>query len=82
MYKLYFYKTKPEDVIKIEDEIAAKIAVYLDKLGYASGLSNYWTPELQEALKKYYLIENFDERIAPDGYIDKEVLKFMEKQAK
>ncbi|HHX95176.1 MAG TPA: DUF1028 domain-containing protein [Clostridia bacterium] len=82
LYKLYFYKTNPEDVIKIEDDVAVKIVACLDKLGYASGLPNYWTPELQEALKKYYLIENFDERIAPDGFIDSEVLKFMEKQAK
>jgi uncharacterized Ntn-hydrolase superfamily protein len=82
LYKLYFYKTNPEDVIKIEDDVAVKIVACLDKLCYASGLPNYWTPELQEALKKYYLIENFDERIAPDGFIDSEVLKFMEKQAK
>lgn len=81
LYRLYFYKTNPEDVLKIEGNVAEKIVACLDKLGYVKDVPKYWTPELQEALKKYYLIENFDERIAPDGFIDGEVLKFMEKHA-
>jgi uncharacterized Ntn-hydrolase superfamily protein len=81
LYKLYFYKTKPENILKIEGERAEKIVRALNKLGYFEGeYSGNWTAKHQEALKKYYLTENFDERIADDGYIDGEVLDFMMNQ--
>lgn len=82
LYKLYFYKTKPDDVLAIEGDVFAQIISSLKKLDYFNGTAEKWTPELQQALHKYYLIENFDERIAEDGYIDREVLKFMVNQAK
>ena len=47
----------------------------------AIGAPTAWSGELQEALHRYYLIENFDERIADDGFIDTEVLDFMRGQA-
>ncbi len=81
LYALYFYKTRPENLLKIEGERAEKIAGALNMLGYFKGeYQGGWTTENQEALKKYYLTENFDERIADDGYIDGEVLEFMMKQ--
>lgn len=52
-------------------------------MGYFQGeYPGSWSAQLQEALKKYYLTENFDERIADDGYIDSEVLGFMMNQVK
>ena len=82
LYMLYFSKTKPENILKIEGERAEKITRALNKLGYFQGeYPGGWSSALQEALKKYYLTENFDERIAGDGHIDSEVLDFMMNQA-
>lgn len=81
LYMLYFSRTKPENIVKIEGERAEEIVRALNKLGYFQGeYPGAWTGALQEALKKYYLTENFDERIADDGYIDSEVLDFMMSQ--
>lgn len=81
LYALYFYKTRPDNILKIEGDRAEKIVRALNKLGYFQGeYLGSWTVENQEALKKYYLTENFDERIAEDGYIDGEVLDFMMNQ--
>lgn len=82
LFKLYFYKTAPESILKIEGEVLTQIVTSLNKLDYCKDTPKQWTPKLQETLKKYYLIENFDERIAPNGFIDKEVLNFMLNQAK
>lgn len=83
LYALYFYKTKPENVLKIEEARAENIVAALNKLGYHDqAYSGTWTKPDQEALKKYYLTENFDERIAEDGFIDSEVLDFMMQQVK
>lgn len=95
LYKLYFYKTKPGDLLKIEGERAEIMVRTLRKLGYlpeSSPRENHmqestpggagWFAENQEALKRYCLTENFDERIAAEGYIDGEVLSFMLDQAK
>lgn len=81
LYMLYFSEMKPENILKIEGERAQKIVQALNKLEYFQGeYPGHWTAELQEALKKYYLTENFDDRIADDGHIDGEVLDFMMSQ--
>lgn len=83
LYMLYFSKTKPENILKIEGKRAEKITRALKKLGYFQGeYPGGWSTALQESLKKYYLTENFDERIADDGYIDGEVFDFMMDQMK
>lgn len=83
LYMLYFSRTRPENILAIEGERAEEIVRALKKLGYFQGeYPGSWSAQLQEALKKYYLTENFDERIADDGYIDSEVLGFMMNQVK
>ena len=81
LHTLYFSEMKPENILKIEGGRAEKIVGALRKLGYFQGdYSGSWGAEHQESLKRYYLTENFDERIADDGYIDGEVLGFMMSQ--
>ncbi len=81
LHVLYFTRTKPEKTVKIEGSRAESIVRALNKLNYFQGeYPGAWTEEHQAALKKYYLTENFDERIADDGYIDGDVLDFMMKQ--
>ncbi|NLK00067.1 MAG: DUF1028 domain-containing protein [Clostridia bacterium] len=83
LHKLYFTKTDPDRIRKIEGDVEKKIAKALIQLDYFQGAySGNWTEELQEALKTYYLTENFDDRIAEDGYIDGDVLDFMMNQVK
>ena len=68
-------------MLKLEGKILNDTAMMLTQLGYYNGnMDTEWSQQLQDALMKYYLNENFDERIAKDGYIDGEVLDFMYQQ--
>jgi uncharacterized Ntn-hydrolase superfamily protein len=81
LHQLYFYKTDPGRLMKVEGNLVPEIATVLTKLGYYRGQAvSHWSAELQDALMRYYLTENFDERIAAEGYIDGEVLDFMRQQ--
>ena len=83
LYKLYFYKTKPGNVIKIEGNQLVKIKQMLLKTGYFQGEANdVFDDNFKEWLKKFYLTENFDERIREDQYMDKEVLEFLQELSK
>jgi hypothetical protein len=65
----------------LEGKLSTDTSTMLKQLGYYNGnITEEWSQELQDALMKYYLIENFDERIAEKGYIDGEVLDFMSQQ--
>lgn len=78
LYKLYFYKTKPGNIIKLEGKQLIEIKQMLQKTGYFEGeLNEAFDENFKEYLKKFYLTENFDERIREDQYIDIEVLEFL-----
>lgn len=78
LYKLYFYKTKPGNIIKMEGDILLKIKKALQKTGYYNGkIDINFEDSFKEDLKKFYLTENFDERLREDNYIDNEVLDFI-----
>jgi uncharacterized Ntn-hydrolase superfamily protein len=78
LYKLYFYKTRPGNVVKLEGQLLAEIKEMLKKTGYYEGAVNYIFDEsFKKDLNRFYLTENFDERIREDQYMDKEVLEFL-----
>lgn len=78
LYKLYFYKTKEGNIVKMEGETLLEIKRMLKKTGYYDDhINDIYDDSFKERLKKFYLTENFDERIREDQYIDKEVLEFL-----
>lgn len=78
LYKLYFYKTKEGNIVKLEGQTLQEIKQMLQKTGYYEGeINDIYDESFKEWLKKFYLTENFDERIREDQYIDKEVLEFL-----
>lgn len=78
LYKLYFYKTKPGNLVKINGDLTLEIKKMLTNTGYFSGnLDNKIDEDFKEGLKKFYLTENFDERYREDEFIDIEVLEFL-----
>lgn len=78
LYKLYFYKTKEGNIVKLEGQTLQDIKQMLQKTGYYEGeINDIYDESFKEWLKKFYLTENFDERIREDQYIDKEVLEYL-----
>lgn len=78
LFDLYFKPTDPNDLVKIEDDLVKEIQERLAKLGYYKGnVTGEFDASTKEALKTFHLIENFDERIREDDYIDGLVLNFL-----
>jgi len=83
LYKLYFYKTIPGNIVKMEGTQLIEIKQMLQKTGYFAGdADDIFDENFRDCLKKFYLTENFDERIREDQYIDVEVLKFLREFSK
>lgn len=78
LHQLYFTKSKPEDILKVEGELKAHVAGMLTTLNYLTSADTSSDEEVFEALKSFHLIENFDERIQDAGFVDKKVVEFME----
>jgi uncharacterized Ntn-hydrolase superfamily protein len=77
LWRLQFYRTKPGNLAPIEGETREFIYGLLAEKGYYSGPRDGWTEAVQKKFEEFCLTENFDERIAPFGMIDKEVLDFL-----
>ncbi len=79
LYKLYFYKSAPENIVKVEGSLFAGVQQLLVEWDYikAEDQTNTPTQAFWEAVNSFHLMENFDERIQPAGLIDLEVVEFM-----
>ncbi|HYE11495.1 MAG TPA: DUF1028 domain-containing protein [Patescibacteria group bacterium] len=78
LYKLYFYKTKPGNVVKLEGQLLIEIKEMLKRTGYYDGdINDNFDDGFKKNLNRFYLTENFDERVREDQYMDKEVLEFL-----
>lgn len=73
LHHLYFKPSKAEDILKIDDKLEQELKKYLTKLNYLNDQSEH----LFDALKTFQYVENFDERVQEDGYIDSQVLEFI-----
>jgi len=78
MYRILFYKTKPENVVELCGETKDYVLGELIARGYYDGASSdEWSDAAQAALATFYSTENFEERICPDGTIDQEVIDYL-----
>jgi uncharacterized Ntn-hydrolase superfamily protein len=81
LYRILFYRTKPENLIAIEGETQAYILGVLRDGGYYDGEDGPWDEAMQKALDTFYSTENFEERMAAFGKIDREVIDYLESLA-
>ncbi|MCL2655142.1 MAG: DUF1028 domain-containing protein [Coriobacteriia bacterium] len=78
LYRILFYKPKPENIIMLEGDTSAYVLGELIARGYYSGAaSDAWNTTAQEALGAFYSTENFEERLCEDGKIDREVIDYL-----
>ena len=78
LWRLQFFKTKPGNVAPIEGDVKRFILRILEKEGYYAGPHGDWNSNMQNAFFAFSQMENFEEREAEDGYIDREVLEYLE----
>ncbi|MGA9348211.1 MAG: DUF1028 domain-containing protein [Anaerolineae bacterium] len=81
LYKLYFFKGKPEDLLPLEEEVAREVQEILSELGYYSGeINGLYDETTRKALFDFSAIENLEERWQEGAYIDRVVLEFMRRK--
>jgi uncharacterized Ntn-hydrolase superfamily protein len=83
MHKLYFFRTDPKNVIKIDEKICRELQTIMKERNLYPGEINGKVDSIfKKALKDFTGWENYDVRIPPDNKldtIDKEVLDDMRK---
>jgi len=82
LYRILFYRPKPENVAPLEGEDQAYMLRVLRDGGYYDGADGPWSGGMQKALDTFYSTENFEERMLPFGQIDREVIDYLKRTAK
>lgn len=78
LYKLYFYKTRPEDLLQIDAAIARELQEILRLAGYSLAQpTGRYDEETKKALLAYMGTENLEERQRDDDQIDRVVIEYM-----
>ena len=81
LHKLYFFKSKSEDLLPLEGEVAREVQEILSELGYYSGeINGLYDEATRKALFDFSSIENLEERWQEGAYIDPVVLEFMRRK--
>ncbi len=78
LHTLYFGETNPDDVIAVDGDVRAQVAVALLRAGYLDG-PEAGDDDLFGALSAYVRTENFEEREQRRGYLDRAVFEHMKK---
>lgn len=78
LHELYFNKTSPDEMVKIDNELAADMQRALKKLGYYTGsIDGSYNEVTRKAYEGFCGVENFEERICEGSFADKNVLDFL-----
>ncbi|AOM83453.1 DUF1028 domain-containing protein [Salisediminibacterium beveridgei] len=80
LHQLYFTRPKEEDLIPVEGDLLKELIGLIREQGIQVPDEKAYTDEVKEALKTYFMRENFEERWIEDAQIDPEVLSYMRKQ--
>jgi uncharacterized Ntn-hydrolase superfamily protein len=81
LHKLYFFKSKSEDLLPLEGEVAREVQEILTELGYYNGqINGLYDEATRQALFNFSGIENLEERWQEGAYIDPVVLEFMRRK--
>jgi uncharacterized Ntn-hydrolase superfamily protein len=78
LYRIYFFKSKEDELKKIDAALCKELQEVLKRLKYYKGeVNGIFDEATKEALKNFQYWENFDERVRDDEYIDINVLKYI-----
>ncbi|MGE5140113.1 MAG: DUF1028 domain-containing protein, partial [Rudaea sp.] len=74
---LYLDKSRPEDLITIDENIARELQQTMARRGYAVAVTGEWDAGSQKAFREFAGVENLEERLQEGPFIDRVVLKFL-----
>jgi uncharacterized Ntn-hydrolase superfamily protein len=80
MQKLYFFRTDPKNLLKIDHPICTELQQVMKDRGLYNGdVNGVFDAKTKQALQDFMGWENYDVRIRDDDQIDKEVLQDIRK---
>jgi len=78
LFDLYFKPTAPNKLVKIEGGLIIEIQALLKESGFYQGdIDGRFDQDTKAALKTFYMMENFDDRMRDDDLIDGEILTYL-----
>lgn len=76
LHEMYFNKPTPEEIIKVDSELAEKIQTALKKLGYYTGeITGIYDEKTVSAYNDFCGWENYEERMIDETHVDKNVIE-------
>jgi uncharacterized Ntn-hydrolase superfamily protein len=80
LHKLYFFETRPEDVIPIDEAIARRLQQILAGVGSPVPETRHYDETTREALRMLMGKENLEDRWREGDEIDRVVLEYLEQR--
>ncbi|CUT01786.1 Putative peptidoglycan binding domain-containing protein, partial [Candidatus Kryptonium thompsonii] len=80
LHKLYFFKSDPKNLVKIDDKICRELQQIMKDRGFYDGpVNGIFDEKTKKSLQNFMGWENYDVRIRDDDMIDLEVLQDIRK---
>ncbi len=80
LHKLYLFRTAPQDILTIDENLARELQQLLTATGdYQGPINGMYDDVTRDAFRRFSGRENLEERWFEDGRIDRVVLEFMRK---
>jgi len=80
MHKLYFFKTDPINLVKIDENLCRELQQIMEDRGFYKGdITGVLDEGTKKDLQNFMYWENYDERVRNDDQIDREVLQDIRK---
>ncbi len=77
LHHLYLDKSRPEDLITIDENLAGELQQIMARRGYAVAVTGQWDASSQNAFREFAGVENLEERLQEGPFIDRVVLRFL-----
>jgi uncharacterized Ntn-hydrolase superfamily protein len=80
LHRLYFSKSEKEELLHLSGEVQNEVEEFLMENHLLDEKQGEYNESMKEALRGYFMRENFEERWQEGPYLDPAVLTFMRKQ--
>jgi uncharacterized Ntn-hydrolase superfamily protein len=78
LHKLYLFRTAPQDILNIDQDLARELQQLLTATGdYQGPINGIYDDVTRDAFRRFNSRENLEERWFEDGRIDRVVLEYM-----
>jgi uncharacterized Ntn-hydrolase superfamily protein len=81
LHRLYLGKTRQEDILPIDANVARALQEMMHQRGYYRGaISGAWDDATRAAFREFAGVENLEDRLLEGAWIDRVVLEFLKSQ--